>query len=654
MRAHSKKTEVGMKWKRSFLAKAALVVLAFVAGVGMERPTVAASPQNPPNLDGAVTRYLNPTALKLSPDGKRLYVVCPASNLVLVVDTHTQRVVGRVGVGTKPQGIAISPDGKTLYISNEWSNSVSEIDAGSLRVVRTLEAGWGPVGVTTDQAGKFLYTANTVGENISIIDLSTGKEIKRLAAGHFPEYVDLSRDGKWIYVSNLLAQLAPPEELPVSELTVVDTARQIVTSRIPVPGAVQLRHIAQVPVKAGGYLLVPFQQPHNLVPLVQIQQGWYLTNGMAIVELPQFGQVPRVKEVLLDDIDHYYADGFGAAATPDGRLALVTASGANVVSIINIAKLSQLLMKTPDDGSDDLARRLDSAQQFVVKRLETGRNPTAVVVSPDSRFAYVANRTDDTVSIIDLQQMKVDSTIDLGGPKEITRVRRGERLFYDARFCYQGQMACASCHPHNGFEDSLVWSLETPDLGRDIVENRTLLSITETSPFKWNGLNPDLATQDGPRTAMFIFRSQGFSPEQAKDLVSYIQSLELPPNPHRSADGRLTEAQERGREIFYRTTTNDGRIIPDRDRCYFCHATQTHYTSRVRMDVGTSTEYDNVKDFDVPQIEGVYMRAPYLHDGKALTLEGIWTKFNPDDKHGITSDMNKVQLNDLIEFLKTL
>ena len=231
---------------------------------------------------------------------------------------------------------------------------------------------------------------------------------------------------------------------------------------------------------------------------------------------------------------------------------------------------------------------------------------------------------------------------------------RGEQLFYDARFCYQAQLACASCHPHNGFEDGLVWSLETPDLGKDVVENRTLLSIAETSPFKWNGLNPNLATQDGPRTAMYIFRSQGFSPEQVKDLVTYIDSLKLPPNPHVAADGHLTAAQEAGREIFFRTKTNTGAIIPERDRCYYCHAPQTHYTSRVREDVGTSTKWDNVKAFDVPQIEGVYMRAPYLHDGKALTLESIWTEFNPDDKHGITSDMNKVQLNDLIEFLKTL
>ncbi len=654
MNIHPEKTEGGTNRRGSSLLKMAVVMLALMAGLGIARSLTDASPQNPPNLDGAGPRYLNPTVLKLSPEGQRLYVVCAAGNLVLVVDTHTRRVVGRFNTGDRPAGIAISPDGKTLYVSNEWSNSVSEIDAGTLRVLRTFKTGWGPVGITTDRAGRFLYTANTLGDNISVIDLSTGKEIKRLAAGHFPEYVDLSRDGKWIYVSNLLAQLAPPEEPPDSQLTVVDTARQIVTSRITIPGAIQLRHIAQVPAQDGGYLLIPFQQPHNLVPLVQIQQGWYLTNGMAIVGQPQAGQTSKVREVLLDDIDRYYADGFGAASTPDGRWALVTASGVNVVSIIDIAKLNRVLKQAALDGHLDLAHRLDSARQFVVKRLATGRNPVSVVVSPDSHFAYIANRTDDTVSVIDLQQLKVASTIDLGSPKEITALRRGEQLFYDATFSYQSQLACASCHPHNGFEDGLVWSLETPELGHDVTENRTLLSIAETSPFKWNGLNPNLATQDGPRTAMYIFRSQGFSSAQVKDLVSYIHSLKLPPNPRRVADGRLTEAQERGREIFFRTTTNDGRIIPDRDRCYFCHAPQTHYTSRVRMDVGTSTNFDNVKDFDMPQLEGVYMRAPYLHDGKALTLEGIWTRFNPDDKHGITSDMNKVQLNDLIEFLKTL
>ena len=638
----------------SYFLASLMVFLALVAGSAL-RAASEASLKISQDSGDAVPRYLNPTALKLSPDGRQLFVVCEASNLVLVVDTRTRRVVGQVSVGNRPEGIAISPDGKTLYVSNEWSDTVTKINASSLDVLGILKTGWGPVGVTTDRTGKFLYTANTLGDNISVIDLRTGEEIKRLEAGHFPEYVALSRNGKWIYVSNLLSRVAPPDGPPVSQLTVIDTERQIVSKRISIPGAIQLRYITQVSANEGGYLLVPFQQPHNLIPLVQIQQGWYLTNGMAIIRpSPSGPQQATVMELLLDDIDRYYADGFGSASTPDGRYALVTASGANTVSIIDISRLNRLLNKVPACDPLALAHRLDSARQVVVKRIETGRNPTDVVVSPDGKYAYIANRTDDTVTVIDLQHLNVSSTIDMGGPRVITPVRRGEQLFFDARFCYQGQLACASCHPHEGFEDGLAWSLETPELGRDVVENRTLLDISETSPFKWNGLNPDLATQDGPRTAMYIFRSQGFSPDQVRDLVAYIQSLKLPPNPHLNKDGQLTEAQERGRAVFFRTTTNDGAIIPEHDRCYYCHAPATHYTSRVRMDVGTSTPFDTVKEFDIPQLEGAYMRAPYLHNGEALTLEEIWTKFNPEDKHGITSDMNKVQLNDLIEFLKTL
>jgi hypothetical protein len=38
----------------------------------------------------------------------------------------------------------------------------------------------------------------------------------------------------------------------------------------------------------------------------------------------------------------------------------------------------------------------------------------------------------------------------------------------------------------------------------------------------------------------------------------------------------------------------------------------------------------------------------------AATLVEIWTVYNTDDRHGITNDMTKDQLNDLIEYLKTL
>ena len=57
---------------------------------------------------------------------------------------------------------------------------------------------------------------------------------------------------------------------------------------------------------------------------------------------------------------------------------------------------------------------------------------------------------------------------------------------------------------------------------------------------------------------------------------------------------------------------------------------------------------------DVPQLTNVAYSAPYLHDGSARSLEEIWTVFNPKDTHGVTNDLTKDELNDLIEYLKTL
>ena len=605
----------------------------------------------------AEVRYLSPVALQLSHDGRWLYVVCEDSDVMLVVDTRAARVLRRVKVGTRPKGIAISPDGKTLYVSDETSDAVTEIDAQSFAVRRTLKVGWGPVGLTTDRTGDVLYVANTLGNDVSVIDLRTGTERKRLEAGHYPEYVALSNDGTRVYVANLLARLAPPDRPPVSELTVIDCAKQVIAARVDVPGVIQMRHIAELPSSAGGYVLVPFMRPKNLNPLVQIPQGGYLTHGMAVIR-PASSSADgpgsyQVTEVLLDNIDHYYADGFGVAETPEGRWALVTASGADVVSVVDATKLRRLLMRSAAQRVA-LANRLDSANEIIAERVATGRNPTDVIASADGQFAYIANRMDDTISVMDMTRRQMASTIDLGGPKELTQRRRGERLFYDASYCYQGQMACATCHPHEGLSDGLAWSLETPQLGRDVVENRTLYSIAGTEPFKWNGKNPDLETQDGPRTAMYIFRSQGFNSSEVEDLVGYIFSLRLGQNPHVASDGTLTEAQARGRAMFFRDKSSSGAVIPPMQRCYTCHSPLTHFTSRVQVNVGTATKYDTISAFDVPQLEGVVMKPPYLHNGEALELEDIWTLFNPEDKHGLTSDMNKAQLNDLIEYFKTL
>jgi YVTN family beta-propeller protein len=626
-----------MSTRKAFALAALLVGTVALASIFAKTDVAAGS--MPKTEPGAADNYLTPVEAKFSLDGTLLYVVCEDDDSLLAVNVSTEKVVSKVKVGHKPKDVAVSPDGKTLYVTNEWTDSVSEINASKFEIRRTLATGWGPVGVTTDRSGKILYVANSISNDVSVIDLVKGEEIKRLASWRSPHHVLLSRDGRHVYVANLLGHLGPPNQPPVSELTVIDTKTLRVSERIPVRGVLELQHIAEAPAQAGGYFLVPIMRPKNLNPLIQVSDGWILTHGLLVVKPSATGsEVAETRQVLIDDLDAYYAGANGVAIAPDGRHALVTSSEADVVSIVDTAKLTRRVDEIP---GEQLANRLDSARTFVKQRLITGANPNGVVISPDGQVGYVVNRLDDSLTVVDIPRGRIRGTIELGRPKEISQLRRGERLFHAARFCFQGQFACSTCHPDNHI-DGVAWNLETPQLGRDRVANRTLRGVAETAPYKWNGHNPDLETQCGPRIAKFLFHSEGFSGEQLADLVAFIKSIPLSPNRHLSADGQMSASQEHGKEVFYMKN------------CDTCHPAETHYTARTSFDVGTANKYDTSGQFDIPQLDRIYERPPYLHSGEALSLEEIWTMYNLSDKHGATSSMSKEDLNDLVEFLKTL
>jgi cytochrome c peroxidase len=133
----------------------------------------------------------------------------------------------------------------------------------------------------------------------------------------------------------------------------------------------------------------------------------------------------------------------------------------------------------------------------------------------------------------------------------------------------------------------------------------------------------------------------------------YTVTIPRPPNRYRAAGAELTPAQARGKAIFERTHKADGSEIPVDNRCITCHF-PPYYTDRSRRDVGSRNWLDVQGRFDVPHLNNIYDSAPYLHNGEAHTLEEIWTRFNPYDTHGVTNDMTKDGLNDLIEYLKTL
>lgn len=599
-----------------------------------------------PRQTAEVPQYKTPLNLALSPDGEELYVACEASDSVIIVDIRFQKKVAEIKTGGQPTDVTFHPNGKLAYVSNRLDDTVSVIDVRRRSVLKTLAVGDEPHGVLTDAAGKFLYVLNTLSDDISVIDTSSLQEVKRLSASRSPWSLDLSPNGRQIAITNNLSRFVEFRAPSRSEVTVIDTDRAVVENRVVIDAANLLQGICWHP--SGEFALFTLNRTKNLVPMTRLMQGWTITNGLGIL-----WRDGRVDQVLLDEPGQCFPDPADVAISGDGKLALVTSSGSNRIAVVDVSKLlSMLEAASPYERQRVFPNHLGKPTEFVKAHIPVDYSPRGVLILKDNRTAFVANALDDSLSVLNLDTLKAVHKIDLGGSKVLTQTRFGERVFHSADVTFHRQFSCHSCHP-DGHIDGLTYDIEPDGIGVSPVDNRTLRGILDTAPFKWEGTNPSLQRQCGARLAVFFTRIDPFTPEELSAVDNYICTIRRPPNRHRPLGAELTDAQRRGKAMFERTRTNDGREIPKRDRCSTCHSAPL-FTDRQRHDVGTMGPYDREVVFDTPHLFNIYDSAPYLHNGIAASLEEIWTRYNPEDRHGQTNDMTKDQLNDLVEYLKTL
>jgi len=132
----------------------------------------------------------------------------------------------------------------------------------------------------------------------------------------------------------------------------------------------------------------------------------------------------------------------------------------------------------------------------------------------------------------------------------------------------------------------------------------------------------------------------------------YCNSFDFTLSPHIPAPGKLSPPAERGKLLF----------MSPKVGCAQCHSGPYCTDSRLQKpfnlhDVGTGDNDPTEKigpKYDTPTLLGIYRTAPYLHHGKAKTLRDVLTTMNKDDKHGKTSHLRANEIDDLVEFLKSL
>jgi YVTN family beta-propeller protein len=82
-----------------------------------------------------------------SPDGRYVLLTHANDTFVTVHDGPTAKEIKRIEIGQNNSNVGFTPDSKTAYVAVTGTNSVAVIDLGSLTVVKQIQAGKQPQGL---------------------------------------------------------------------------------------------------------------------------------------------------------------------------------------------------------------------------------------------------------------------------------------------------------------------------------------------------------------------------------------------------------------------------------------------------------------------------------------------------------------------------
>jgi len=126
--------------------------------------------------------------LAIDSAAKRLYVTHGTE--IVVIDTATNKVVGRIADTPRVHGIAIVPELGKGFSTNGGENKVSVVDLKTLQTLSKIDTGTNPDAVTYDPARKEIYTFNggkAGGYNATVIDATRGAVVATVELGDKPE-----------------------------------------------------------------------------------------------------------------------------------------------------------------------------------------------------------------------------------------------------------------------------------------------------------------------------------------------------------------------------------------------------------------------------------------------------------------------------------
>jgi YVTN family beta-propeller protein len=586
--------------------------------------------------------------LDVSPDGALLLVANADNGTITVVDTKERKAVREIAVGEKPEGVSWIGNGPLGAATVFREDAVVFFDTRDGRVLKKLKVGPEPYGIVVNKDGTRAWVTLDYPGSVIEIDLKMLKVrpigdnmvVAEHKVGPFLRGIALAPDESRIYVTEFYTGIL--HAIDPASGKILDSWKGHASDNLA-------RHVVIHPRRPKAYVT------HIRSKVDVISGSGSIFPQVSICDLvpPQEG-TSRRKSIGMDSYNslNTVTNSYETALSPDGKMIYTVHAGTNDMNISRVI--------------DDDYREMSP----IGGPVRVGQNPRAVRVSPDGKFVYISNTLDFDVSIHDAATMKRLANVKVCEPAKTPEWVRGKALFNLALppMTAPRWVACVSCHP-DGHTDGRVW--QNPE---GLRKTPHFFGMAHTHPLHWSADRDEvqdfeytirsklmqgpglIAGPIKPKPAFKPIELEETTSSRSKDLDAlaiYCNSFEaLHFSPHIPAPGKLSEAAERGKKLFFDKTV----------ACATCHSGPYYTDSSLQKpfkmhDVGTGLDDPSEKmgaKYDTPSLLYVYRTAPYLHHGKAKTLHDVLTTANKGNKHGKTSHLKPEEIDDLVAFLKSL
>jgi DNA-binding beta-propeller fold protein YncE len=128
-----------------------------------------------------------PHMLRVSPDGKEVWVQTAETNTNVVLDAADLKVLATQPTGKQPVTNAWTPDRRYSMVTNGQDTFAQIFDARTFKEVKRLTIGLGGTNIGFSKDGRTAFIAVRGADEVAVIDVDRLALAKRIRAGKEPQ-----------------------------------------------------------------------------------------------------------------------------------------------------------------------------------------------------------------------------------------------------------------------------------------------------------------------------------------------------------------------------------------------------------------------------------------------------------------------------------